>query len=69
MKKRARKELSFRRAMPVRETVFFTRGDYTYPRCPRCKLTMDREYVRFCDRCGQRLDWSTFEEADVISLE
>lgn len=69
MKKHIKKELSFRRAMPVRETVLFARGDYTYPRCPRCKLTMEREYVQFCDRCGQKLDWSSFEQADVIDLE
>ena len=37
-----------------------------YPVCPRCKLTLDREYQRFCDRCGQRLDWSRYDKAVVI---
>ena len=23
-----------------------------YPVCPYCKLTLDREYQHFCDRCG-----------------
>lgn len=37
-----------------------------YPVCPRCHLTMPREYQSFCDRCGQRLDWSDFGNAEVI---
>lgn len=28
-----------------------------YPVCPRCDQTFEREYQRFCDRCGQRLAW------------
>lgn len=27
------------------------------PVCPRCNRTLDREYQKFCDRCGQRLAW------------
>ena len=26
---------------------------------------MEREYQRFCDRYGQRLNWSRFEEIEV----
>ena len=56
---------SFRRAMLVTRSRFIrTLG--TYPVCPRCKLTLDREYQRFCDRCGQRLDWSRYDNAVVI---
>lgn len=55
----------FRRAMLVTRSRFIrTLG--TYPVCPRCKLTLDREYQRFCDRCGQRLDWSRYDKAVVI---
>ncbi len=35
-------------------------GYYTYPVCPRCKTTMEREYMAFCSRCGQKLDWSRY---------
>ena len=56
---------SFRRAMLVTRSRFIrTLG--TYPVCPRCKFTLDREYQRFCDRCGQRLDWSRYDKAVVI---
>lgn len=52
-------ELGFRQALPVTEVRLFRDG-WTYPVCPRCKITMEREYQNFCDRCGQRLDWSRF---------
>lgn len=37
-----------------------------FPKCPRCGTTMEREYQRFCDRCGQRLSWRDFDDAEVI---
>ena len=37
-----------------------------FPKCPRCGSTMEREYQRFCDRCGQRLSWRDFDDAEVI---
>lgn len=40
---------------------------FTYPICPRCGKTMDREYQSYCDRCGQALDWKGFSKAVVIS--
>ena len=60
MTRRERHELSFRRPLAVTEAVLFPRDRFHYPRCPRCRLTLDREYMSFCDRCGQRLDWGLF---------
>lgn len=68
MKRKERRELSFRKAMPVTEVLLFSSGKDAWPRCPRCRLTMDREYVCFCDRCGQKLDWSNFQRAVEISV-
>ena len=34
--------------------------------CPRCSVTLDREFAAFCDRCGQRLDWKYYKKATVI---
>ena len=56
---------TFRRPMPVTE-IHFIRSLGALPVCPRCRLTLDREYQRFCDRCGQRLDWSRYDRAIVI---
>lgn len=38
----------------------------SYPVCPRCGRTMDREYQSFCDRCGQALSWRRFGRAGVV---
>ena len=49
----------------VTELLLFA-GGYSYPVCPRCGCTMEREYVNFCDRCGQRLGWEAFDFATVV---
>lgn len=54
---------SYRRPWAVEEVVFFRQGRRSFPLCPRCGTTFEREYVRFCDRCGQRLDWKRFDKA------
>ena len=43
-------ELAFRRPMAVTEALRFRTGG-SYPVCPRCGVTMEREYQNFCDRC------------------
>lgn len=55
-------ELLYRRPMPVREKILYRSGD-VYPLCPRCSVPMDREHQRFCDRCGQKLDWTGYRHA------
>lgn len=63
------RELGFRRPMAVTEVVYFPRCGDSFPRCPRCHLTIDREYMHFCDRCGQRLDWTSFEQTAAVSMK
>lgn len=36
--------------------------------CPRCNNSIDREYQDFCNCCGQRLDWSKLDEAEVEQI-
>jgi predicted amidophosphoribosyltransferase len=60
-----RAELRFRQPMAVREVLAFRTGD-SYPVCPQCGITMEREYQHFCDRCGQRLDWADFRHAQIL---
>lgn len=59
--------LSYRVSRMVTEVICFRRSGARFARCPRCRETLAREYVAFCDRCGQRLDWSELEQA-VIQL-
>ena len=56
--------VSFRLPMPVTERLTFRNGG-GFPICPRCDVSMEREYMRFCDRCGQRLNWRDFDNAKV----
>lgn len=55
-------DISFRQKMPVTCVRWYpgAHGMCAFPVCPRCDITMEREYQFFCDRCGQRLDWEAF---------
>lgn len=55
------KALSYRIPAAVTRMLRVPSGDY--PVCPRCGSSFDREYIRFCDRCGQRLNWSVYQFA------
>ena len=50
----------------VFHTAYGTTGYYV---CPSCGITLEREFVNFCDRCGQRLDWDGYESAKIIDPE
>ena len=34
--------------------------------CPRCGITMEREFMSYCDRCGQCLGWKHYKKAVII---
>ena len=34
--------------------------------CPRCNITMEREFMAYCDRCGQCLSWKGYRKAEVL---
>ena len=59
---------SYRQGMLVDEVVIFPSayGETGYYRCPRCRVTMEREFVAFCDRCGQHLNWKGYKKARKI---
>lgn len=58
---------TFRWPMKVRQVCIFNGGE-SFPRCPRCGITMDYMYHRFCKTCGQRLDWSEYDYAEEIFI-
>jgi len=29
----------------------------TYYLCPKCGILLRRDFVQYCDQCGQRLNW------------
>lgn len=62
---KAEMELAFRSSMPVTEIRVYS-TDGAYPVCPRCGISMEREYQHFCDRCGQRLNWKLYRHAEIV---
>lgn len=61
-------QLSFRISMPVTQIQGFPYRTnlVTYPSCPRCGISFEREYQHYCDRCGQCLSWKGFSKAAVL---
>ena len=60
--------IGWRVPMLVTELKVFPecRGQPAYYVCPRCGLSMEREFMSFCDRCGQRLNWQSCRNAKII---
>ena len=63
-------ELAYRSPMRINAVRGYRSfpADDSYPVCPRCDSTLDREYQKFCDRCGQYLDWSAYATDEVLLL-
>lgn len=57
--------VGYRAPMEVTHILKLPGGCY-YPVCPRCKSSVDREYMRYCDRCGQKLGWKRIKEAIIV---
>jgi len=60
--------LTYRWPMRVWQLMVFSnaRNEDSYYVCPRCGITMEREFMDYCDRCGQCLDWTMHAQAKVI---
>ena len=57
---------TYRLPLQIKEVLLFASGD-SYPICPRCENTVDREYMNFCECCGQKLSWDFFDSAQIIN--
>lgn len=55
----------YRRELLITEVMVFPNGDAYYV-CPRCNITLEREFMSYCDRCGQRLGWKEYKKAEII---
>lgn len=60
-------ELAYRIPSLVRTIRLFASGDI-YAVCPKCGISLTREYMAFCDVCGQKLNWSGFDNAEIIKV-
>lgn len=57
--------VSYRSPCQVVEVIELCGGEI-YPICPRCHLSMDRAYMRYCSYCGQALAWRRFSRAKIV---
>ena len=55
----------YRTELLVKEVMVFPNG-HAYYVCPRCSITLEREFMSYCDRCGQRLGWKWYKKARII---
>lgn len=56
--------VTYRVPLPVTKVIAYAND--IYPICPRCEVSLEREYMSFCDRCGQKLGWDFFDHAKII---
>ena len=58
--------MTYRVPMMVKDLVAFYHfpEDDVYYLCPRCQELLPREFMAYCDRCGQCLDWSEYRKAE-----
>ena len=61
----AKESISYRKKLPIKETTIYEKENSVYALCPRCRSVMERDYIRFCGNCGQRLQWQNWEKAPV----
>lgn len=52
----------------VDEALVYNDGE-TYWICPNCKTSFEREYQKYCDRCGQKLKWPALNKIKYIPYE
>lgn len=50
---------------PLRVIMIRKVSQFYYPVCPRCDVSLEREYQAYCDRCGQALSWKGFRNAEL----
>jgi len=65
----SKEELAFRIASQVvhfRIYPFINGSTTTFPVCPHCAGSIEREYQLFCSNCGQRLSWDFYQYAKPL---
>ena len=60
--------LTYRQPLKVVQMLLLENGD-CFPVCPRCGITLEREYMSYCDRCGQCLEWKSYTKAILVRIK
>ena len=62
----------YRLPMRVSEYIFHRdtfQTESAYYFCPRCDVTLERDFQAYCDRCGQCLNWEHIAKAKCRPFE
>ena len=60
-----RVELYVEQKKEVTAIRFYNTEETGYPICPNCGYAMEREYQKYCERCGQLLGWRRFSTGKI----
>ena len=52
--------------IPMRVTHLRQYRNTSYYICPRCGIPIEREFMSYCDRCGQCLSWKHYRQAKTV---
>lgn len=55
---------SYRIPMLVIDAIQYSEN-IIYPLCPKCNIWLDKSYMNYCDRCGQRLSWLLYPNVKI----
>ena len=58
-------ELIYNQPSEVTSIRYFTHSKTSSAVCPSCNCSIEREYQKHCDQCGQLLGWKRFIRNDV----
>ena len=63
--------MTYRTPMMVQDAMVFRRfpEDDIFYCCPRCQVLLEREFMAYCSRCGQCLDWRDCRKARPIYFQ
>lgn len=57
--------IGYRMELLIKEAVVFP-NDFIYYVCPKCHMTLEREFMSYCSRCGQHSCWNEYKKSKVI---
>lgn len=58
---------TYRQKLPVKELSLYEKENSIYALCPRCRGIINRDYVKYCSCCGQRISWTNWSKAQIVN--
>ena len=62
---RCRGHCKYRKAMRINKIIYLSGADLIFPVCPQCGGAIEREYMKHCSSCGQKLSWIGFKRVKI----